>query len=370
MPNRFQAFTPSLLSVPQPHIQSVMATQTNTPKSAPHPTPDRLMQMAWGFSSTAVLESALELSVFTHIARGTTSPKDLAAATKASRRGLDMLLDALVGFGLLAREGQGESSGFRLAPDVEAFLVEGQPAYIGDFIRFHAHMPREGWSHLTDCVRSGRPVVSVDQPAQGVELWHKLVDSLFAVGRAASLELGKEIARAHPSGPIAVLDVAAGSGVWGIGAAESDPRVRVTAMDLEETLQHTRRFVRQMKLEPRFEFQAGDLRQFDFGAAKYDAAILGHICHSEGPAETQALFAKMARALKPGGTLAIAEFVPDAQRNGPPLPLVFALNMLVNTSAGGTYTAPEYESWLVKAGFRDFRQLRAPAPSPLMLATR
>jgi ubiquinone/menaquinone biosynthesis C-methylase UbiE len=328
------------------------------------------MQMTWGFTSTAVLDSALELSIFTHIAGGKRSPKELALAAQASRRGLDMLLDALVGFGLLAREGQGEASAFRLPPDAEAFLVEGRPGYLGDFIRFHADMLRDGWSQLTESVRSGQPPVAHDDPAQGVELWDKLVGALFAVNRAAAGALGKELAGAHPKGPIRVLDVAAGSGVWGIGAAESDPRVEVTAMDLEDTLRHTRRFVREHELEDRFHFLSGDLREVDFGEARYDAAILGHICHSEGAAQTQALFAKMARALKPGGTLAIAEFVPDSGRNGPPLPLVFALNMLVHTREGSTFTAAEYEKWLGKAGFHGFRLFTAPAPSPLMLATR
>jgi ubiquinone/menaquinone biosynthesis C-methylase UbiE len=326
--------------------------------------------MAWGFASTSVLATALELGVFTQVANGKTSPKDLAAATGASRRGLDMLLDALVGLGLLAREGSGETSGFRLAPDAEVFLVQGRPGYMGDFIQFHARMPQEDWSKLTQCVKTGSPVVAVDRPAEGIALWHKLVDSLFALGYPAARELGKEIVRARPQGPIAVLDVAAGSGVWGIGVAETDPRVHVTALDLEGTLEHTRRFVQTRKLEERFDYLAGDLRQVDVGSARYDVVILGQICHSEGIAHTQALFAKMARALKPGGTIAIAEFVPDADRNGPPLPLLFALNMLVHTSEGGTYTAPEYRAWLEKAGFRDFRLLYAPGPSPLMLATR
>ena len=352
------------------HTKPADASVPSNPKSGVHPTPDRLMQFTWGFASTSVLASAVELGIFTHVARGKSTRADLAAATKSSRRGLDMLLDALVGLGLLTREGSGDASGFQLPPDVEAFLVQGRPSYIGDFIAFHARMPYEGWSQLTESVRTGQPLRAVDVPEKGAELWDKLVDSLFALGYAAARELGKEIARLHPEGPVAVLDVAAGSGVWGIGAAESDPRVRVTALDLESTLPHTRRFVQQKKLDARFEFVAGDLRKADFGANKYDAAILGHICHSEGVAHTQAMFAKLARALKPGGTLAIAEFVPNDDRRGPPIALLFALNMLVHTSEGGTYTLAEYAGWLTKAGFRDVRSFAVPAPSPLILATR
>jgi ubiquinone/menaquinone biosynthesis C-methylase UbiE len=347
-----------------------MATKAPAAATTSHPTPERIMQFTWGFAPPAVLATALELSLFTHIANGKTTPKDLLDATKSSRRGIDGLLDVLVGMGVLTREGTGPTSGFRLAPDAEAFLVEGRLGYMGGIIRFLAHMSHEGWAHLTECVRSGKPYQAIDEPAKGAEMWDKLVGALFAMGYPSARELGKEIVRAHPSGPIAVLDVAAGSGVWGIGVAEADPRVRVTAMDLEATLPHTRRFVEQMKLGSRFDFLAGDLRKVDFGAGKYDVAILGHICHSEGAAHTQALFAKLARAMKPGGTLAIAEFLPDPDRRGPLIPLIFAVTMLVNTTEGGTYTVPEYEAWLKKAGFRDCRTLPVPGPSPLILATR
>jgi ubiquinone/menaquinone biosynthesis C-methylase UbiE len=352
------------------NLQNSMQTKTTNVSLNPHPTPERIMHVTWSFASSSVLATAVELSVFTHIANGKTSLREIASATKASPRGLNPLLDALVGLGVLSREGSGAASGFKIAPDAEAFLVEGRSGYLGDFIRFHAQMAHEGWSHLTECVRTGTPFKSIDNPEKGPELWDKLVDSLFALSYPASRELGKEIVRTRPQGPIAVLDVAAGSGVWGIGAAETDPRVKVTAMDLEATLPHTRRFVEQRKLGSRFEFLAGDLRKTDFGQGKYDAAILGHICHSEGPTHTQALFAKLARALKPGGTLAIAEFLPDADRRGPLIPLLFSLTMLVNTTEGGTYTLSEFEGWLTKAGFRDCRTLAAPGPSPLILATR
>jgi len=50
--------------------------------------------------------------------------------------------------------------------------------------------------------------------------------------------------------------------------------------------------------------------------------------------------------------------------------MLFSLNMLVNTTDGDTFTFAEYRDWLEAAGFTDVRQLEAPAPSPLILATR
>ena len=76
------------------------------------------------------------------------------------------------------------------------------------------------------------------------------------------------------------------------------------------------------------------------------------------------------RCVAPGGTIAIAEFVPDDDRAGPPAPLIFAVNMLVNTELGDTFTFREISGWLAEAGFEQARQLEAPSVSPLILANR
>jgi SAM-dependent methyltransferase len=204
----------------------------------------------------------------------------------------------------------------------------------------------------------------------GGDFWARLVDGLFPVGYAAAQALGRELARRHPTGPVELLDVAAGSGVWGFGAASVEPRVVPTAMDLPETLVHARAWAVRTGLGSRARWLEGDLRTADLGTAKFDAAVLGHICHSEGPVHTPALLRKVARALRPGGTLAIVEFVPDDDRSGPAGPLLFALNMLVHTTEGDTFTRAQYAAWLDEAGFRDVVAMPAPAPSPLLLATR
>jgi ubiquinone/menaquinone biosynthesis C-methylase UbiE len=333
-------------------------------------TPDRILQMTWGFTVTRTICTALELDLFTRVAEGQTTTKALLAATKASARGLPMIVDALVGLGLLTRTGTEEPATLGLSPDAAAFLSRRGPAYLGDLVLFHGGPIDGSWRGLTDSVRTGRPAMAVDAPAEGVPFWHGLVDSLFALGHLAATQVGKELARLHPKGPIRLLDVAAGSGVWAIGAAEVEPRVRPTIQDLPETMEHARRFVARAKLGDRVAWLPGDLRKIDFGTSAFEAAVLGHIVHSEGEAHSRALFRKVAKALVPGGTIVVVDFVPEADRSSPPLPLLFALNMLVLTTEGSTYTLPQYRAWLEEAGFRDVRTIQAAAPSPPILATR
>jgi hypothetical protein len=143
----------------------------------------------------------------------------------------------------------------------------------------------------------------------------------------------------------------------------------VTAVDWPGVLEVTKRVAQRCGVADRFRFVGGDLQSADFGAG-HAVALLGHILHSEGPARSRALLQRAYDALAPGGTIAIAEFLVDADRSGPPLGLMFAVNMLLHTDEGGTYSFDEIAAWLREAGFADVRTLDAPAPSPLILANR
>jgi ubiquinone/menaquinone biosynthesis C-methylase UbiE len=334
------------------------------------PTPERINQLSWGYAPSAALATAVELSLFTHVAQGKNTLAELEKATGASRRGLRMLVDTMVGLQFLTREGTGDRERFGLTPESEAFLVEGKPSFLGRFAQWSAQNLMRDWTSLTECVRTGKPVRPVDNPEEGAALWDELVDLLFPMAYPSAARLGEELKRLYPDGPLRLLDVAAGSGVWGIAPAKVNPNARVVAFDLPGTLPHTRRWAEQSGVADRFEFRAGDIRKDDLGSAEFDAVILGNICHSEGAEHTRRLFAKVARALKPGGTLAIADMLPNEDRSGPLFPLLFALNMLVHTTEGDTFTFAEYDQWLREAGFRDARLLEVPAPSPLVLATR
>jgi ubiquinone/menaquinone biosynthesis C-methylase UbiE len=171
------------------------------------------------------------------------------------------------------------------------------------------------------------------------------------------------------STPARVLDLAAGSGVWGIALAQSSPQVSVTAVDWPEVIPVTRKTVARFGLADRFSFVEGDLLQANFGT-DHTVATLGHILHSEGRERSRALLARTFAALAPSGTIAIAEFLVNPDRRGPIGGLLFAVNMLVNTDAGDTFSFEEISAWLTEAGFVDARTLDAPGPSPLVLATK
>ena len=129
----------------------------------------------------------------------------------------------------------------------------------------------------------------------------------------------------------------------------------------------TKRIVQKFGVADRFLYIEGDVLKADFGNG-YDIAMLGHILHTEGAERSRTLLKKTFNALKSGGTIAIGEWLVNDQRTEPLAGLMFAVNMLVHSEQGDTFSFNEIKSWLEEAGFKNARTLEAPGPSPLVLA--
>ncbi len=271
-------------------------------------------------------------------------------------------MNALVGLQFLAKD---QAGNYSLTPESSAFLVSTKPGFHGGMIRHTSEHLLPKCRSLNEVVRTGKAAGAVNQEGPGAEFFQEFVNDILPLSYPAA----KVLAAHLQLGKASVLDLAAGSGVWGIAMAQSSPGVRVTAVDWADVIPVTRKTVARFGVADRFSFREGDLLQADFGDG-YQAATLGHILHSEGEARSKALLAKTFRALAPGGTIAIAEFLVNADRTGPGSGLFFAVNMLVNTDSGGTYSFEEIREWLTEAGFVEARQLEAPGPPPLILAKK
>jgi ubiquinone/menaquinone biosynthesis C-methylase UbiE len=206
-------------------------------------------------------------------------------------------------------------------------------------------------------VRRGAPArQSVHGDQADVEFFSQLVQSTYRLSADAAAEAARALRNGMPQTAPQVLDVAAGSAVWSLALVRDDPQALVTVVDLPEVVDRvTRRFVDREGFSARFTFWPGDLRQMDFGESAFDVVILGHICHGEGAEGAQALIRHAYRALRSRGQILIADFVPDDDRCGPLMPLLFAMHMLVLTDNGDTFTLAEYQSWLLNAGFAQGR---------------
>lgn len=330
----------------------------------PAVTPERLSQLGWGYAPPLMMEAAVRLKVFDILDEGPKTVDEVARLTGASERGLRAIMNALTGFGLLAKnEGR-----YSLAPDTSAFLVRGKPGYLGGLVEQTSHR-LQPWLRLTEIVRTGKTDYAVNQENTGSEFFIHLVESIFPLSYPAANRLAEVLDVASLNRPASVLDLAAGSGVWGITLAQRSPQITVTAVDWPAVLDVTRRVASHHGVAERFKFSPGDVLSADFGSG-HDIAILGHILHSEGEARSRELLRKTFNALAPAGCIAIQEFLVDEDRSTSTMGLMFAVNMLVNTDEGDTFSFNEIAGWLRDAGFENPRTVESPGPSPLILANR
>ena len=323
------------------------------------------MQFAWGYAPTLTIEAAVKNGIFDLLDKGPLTADQIATRTGTSLRGVNAIADLLVSLHLLQRKGKR----LALTPESATFLVSTKPSFFGALFRHISDQLLPNWLQLTEIVRTGHPAKKANVQKEGEEFFAKYVESLFPLSFPAATALGKHLGIGKSRSPISVLDIGAGSGVWGISLAKLSPHVRIHAVDWPQVLKVTQRIAGMHGVADRLTTSVGDFFEADFGTG-HRLATIGHILHSEGRERSRRLLKKVHHALAPGGTVAIQEFVPDDNRNGPPSALIFAVNMLVNTEAGDTFTFKEMSEWLRQAGFRNPRLLKVPSVSPLVLADK
>jgi ubiquinone/menaquinone biosynthesis C-methylase UbiE len=329
-------------------------------------TPERLMELGFAYAPPLIISAAASNKVFDSLEDGAKSAGQVAMETGASERGLRAIMDALVGLGLLKKDRTGKYS---LTPESSAFLVSNKPGSQAGFFASILPVLASKWIPLGEIVRRGQPMVAVNQEAEGTEFFTKLVENIIPGSYPAAQALAEHLKLSKAKNDVRVLDLAAGSGIWGIALIQKSPRVRATAVDWEGMIPTTKRITQKFGVAEHFTYVEGDLMEADFGKG-YDVAMLGHILHSEGEERSRQLLKKTFAALKSGGTIAIAEWLVNDGRTEPLPSLMFAVQMLVNTEHGDTFSFNEIKKWLEEAGFKKVRKLTVPGPSPLILATK
>ncbi|HEV2386024.1 MAG TPA: class I SAM-dependent methyltransferase [Candidatus Acidoferrales bacterium] len=338
----------------------------SNPSPAPQPRSgtQRIMEISFSLAPYRILVTALELGVFSAIANGKHSAADIAAAVGASQRGSSMLLDALVAFEFLEKQ----DGGYELTADSARYLVRESADYAGALLESGTQW--EAWGHLAESVRSGKPWRSRSDTENAQQFFPMLIRTLHVTNRDLSHRLAAALVPHGARHGLRVLDIGCGSAVWSIAIAKIDPEARVTALDLPMVLESTRQFAARENLLDRYEFLPRDMHAADFPPSRYDVALLGSIVHMESPKQARDLFRRIHDALAGGGRLVIIDLIPMNDRTGPPLQMVFALNMLLNTDEGDTYTLAEYQSWLRDAGFARVETLEIGSHSPAIVATK
>ncbi len=329
--------------------------------------PDRILSLGNGYWVSQIISAACRFHFFTLIASGTDTAPAIAEAAATDREGTRMVLDGLAAVQLLTKLG----NRYTLAPDAEAYLVDGRPGSLAPLLAGHVPLTWDAWGRLADLLAGGRAQAKFDaNDEHGAAFFARLIRPIMPLSLGPADATAEHLGVGTRRKGLRILDIGAGSGAWSIPFARRDATGEVTAFDLPAVLDETRRIAAEHGVADRYRMKAGDLRTADFGRDAYDLAILGNICHGLTPDANRDLFARAHRALKPNGELIIADMLPNEERTGPPFPVLFAVNMYVN---GGedTYPLSDYRGWLRDAGFAGVATLDTRrSHSPVIIATK
>ena len=337
---------------------------THSPREPdPAVVPDDLMQLVRGYQASRVVLTGIELGAFTAVERlrPRATAERVAAELRADLRATEILLDALVALGLLTKE----RGAFANGATARRFLVAGSADDATVALRHNLNL-WESWSSLTECVRSGRPAHVREMAERGDE-W--TVPFIAAMHRNAAVRAPLVVQAVGPEAVRRLLDVGGGSGAYSIAFARANPALHADVLDLETVLPIASRYIVEAGLADRVHARRGDLRRDHLGSG-HDLVLLSAICHMLGPDENRDLFRRAFEALVPGGRIVIQDHVMDGDKTSPRAGALFAVNMLVGTLAGATYSEAEYGGWLGEAGFTGVRRVPLPGPSDLVVAVR
>jgi ubiquinone/menaquinone biosynthesis C-methylase UbiE len=326
------------------------------------PTPDKVMQLITGAWAASILGAAARHGLFTALEGNPDSTDGVAKKTGISSRGAQALLDGLTGVGLLTLS----NGKYQNSPEASAFLIKGKPSYMGALA--DVFLEDFGtWQKLPEAAKTGRPTAPHTADAADNPFWHVLVTAIAPLSLPVAHMAAERLGLATV-GPISWLDAGGGSGVWSATWLGVNKQATGYQLDWPNVNAIGREFVARFGVADRFKTIDGDFHTTDFGAAKYDFAIYSHIAHQEAPADNVTIFRKFRKALKPGGTLVVNDFILNDDRTGHPFAMMFASQMLVVTKDGFTYRQSDYRSWLSEAGFMSIEVVPTPTPATLVFA--
>ena len=332
-------------------------------------TPEKILQVGFGFWPSKTLLSAIEMEVFTELAK---HPEDLASLQ--GRLGLHPrsardFLDALVAMGFLNRvDGQ-----YQNTPETDLFLDKRKPTYIGGMLEMANARLFGFWNSLTEGLRTGSP--QNEAKGGGESLFAALYASperlkgflaaMTGLSRGANVAIAEKFPWRNYK---RYVDVGTAQGDLAVQVALAHPHVSGVGFDLAEVEPIFEEYVQRNGLSGRLKFSRGDF--FNNPIPETDVVMMGHILHDWDLQEKKLLIRKAYDALPQGGALIVYESIIDDDRSKNVFGLLMSLNMLIETQGGFDYTGADCMGWMKEIGFNDTRVEHLVGPDSMVVGTK
>lgn len=329
------------------------------------PTPERIMQLGFGFWGSKALLSALELDVFTVLGKGPLSADLLASRLDLHARSAQDFLDTLVALRLLERRGDQYAN----TPETDLFLDKAKPSYIGGILEMANARLYPFWGSLTEALRTGQPQ---NEAKSGGNFFAALyadprrLEKFLKAMTGLSLGSAQAIARQFPWKDYRTfVDIGTAQGGVPVQVALAHEHLSGGGMDLPVVQPIFESYVRSRALSARLRFHAGDF--FNDPLPQADVLIMGHILHDWNLEEKLMLLTKAYQAIPPGGALIVHEAIIDDDRRQNAFGLLMSLNMLIETPGGFDYTGADCTAWMKQVGFKKTRVEHLVGPDSMVI---
>lgn len=312
--------------------------------------PETILRIARQFMESRILLSAVEMNIFSLLDEKPATARDLAGRLNADLRGLTILLDALAAMDLISKE----QDIYLPATNAAVFLSDKSDRSLLPMLRHLVHL-WESWSGLTHKVKKPDSTDLPDRAHQDNNELDAFIGAMHVVGEPMAQKIAAAV---QPGNAKNLIDIGGASGTYTIAFLKAAPEMKATLFDRSLVIPMARKRLIKLGMLDRVTLVAGNFYEDELPGG-HDLALVSAIIHQNSPAENIELFKKVSRAMVPGGRIIIRDHVMEPDRTEPREGAIFAVNMLVNTDGGGTYTFDEIKDWLVEAGFVKVRLLQA-----------
>jgi predicted O-methyltransferase YrrM len=333
--------------------------------------PSHIMQVGMGFFASKTLLSAVELQLFTKLARQPMTGKEIAAALHLDPRAIPDLPDALVALKFLERDGDGRDARYSNTPESAFFLDRNSPGYIGGILEMANARLYRFWADLTEALKTGKP--QNETKHSGEPMFKKLyadparLEQFLSAMSGISAGNFKAFAAKFDFSKFKTLcDVGGATGQLSCMVAAANPHMRCTNFDLPKVTPIATRKIQEAGLADRVTAVGGDF--FADPLPKADVITMGMILHDWNLEKKKALIRKAYDALPPGGAFVVIEALIDDARRENAFGLMMSLNMLIEFGDAFDYSGADFAGWCREVGFRDFKIIPLTGPSSAAVA--
>ena len=321
---------------------------------------EELRELANAFRASRVLLSAVELKIFSVLDNHMMTAEEVSKSLNSDSRATDRLMNALCAMGILKKvHGKFYNS------DLSAkYLIEGKPEFMGNL--YHTNNLWYTWSYLTESILKGTSSKG-DQNKKDKDEWvEDFIDAMHYRGVSQGKILSMMVDLKNVK---TMLDVGGGSAAFSMEIVKKNPSIKATVLDLPHIIPLTKKYVEDAHLLASFDFIEGDYLTKNF-SGPYDLILLSAIVHINSYEQNKMLIKKCVDALNKNGMIIINDFVMNEDRTQPPHGALFALNMLVGTTSGDTYTENEMREWFGSAGITKVDRKNTSFGSDLMIGIK